>query len=255
MHCKAEYLAELIPVDYAINGIIVCTWKVATMIERAKEMPVYNLTQGKTNVISWGKILEIGRGIAYQYPFSMMLWYPDGNIRSSKFVHNLYAIFCHWLPAYLIDGLLFIFGQKRFMIRVQTKIATGLEVLQYFTTRQWHFKNDKLLALREELKGADKEMFAMPFEEVKIEPYMKDCILGARHYLMKEDPASLPRARRTLKMMWLLDRTVTLLFYLFIAWMIVSSSETLRGILDSILDTFSSAPIFRRAVEKTDSRL
>ncbi|KAG8251182.1 hypothetical protein J6590_043903 [Homalodisca vitripennis] len=141
------------------------------------------------------------------------------------------------------------------MIRVQTKIATGLEVLQYFTTRQWHFKNDKLLALREELKGADKEMFAMPFEEVKIEPYMKDCILGARHYLMKEDPASLPRARRTLKMMWLLDRTVTLLFYLFIAWMIVSSSETLRGILDSILDTFSSAPIFRRAVEKTDSRL
>jgi len=253
MHCKAELLAQIIPVDFAINGILVTTWKVGTLPERPKEIPVYNLTQGKTQNISWGKILEIGRQVAYKYPFSLILWYPDGNIRSSKFVHEIYSIFCHWLPAYLIDGLFFIFGQKRFMVRVQTKIAVGLEVLQYFTTRQWSFKNDKLLALRADLKGPDKETFAMPFEEVETVQYMTDSVLGARHYLMKEDPATIPRARRTLNMLWALDRTVTLLFYLFLAWMLVSCSDTVRGMLDSVLETVTAVPIFRRTIDKASA--
>lgn len=34
MHCKAELLAQIIPVDYAINGIIVTTWKVGTTKEK-----------------------------------------------------------------------------------------------------------------------------------------------------------------------------------------------------------------------------
>lgn len=86
------------------------------------------------------------------------------------------------------------------MIHVQTKIATGLEVLQYFTTRQWNFRNEKLLQLREGLKGPDKETFAIPFEEVENIPYMTDSILGARKFILKEDPANLPSARRTLTM-------------------------------------------------------
>jgi len=251
MHCKAELLAQLIPVDFAINGIIVVTSKVGRMTEKPKEMPVYNLTQGNTATVSWGRVLEIGREIFYKYPFSVMLWYPDGNIRSSKLVHDIYAIFYHWIPAYLIDGLLFIFGQKRFMIRVQNRIAVGLEVLQYFTTRQWNFKNDKLLALRAELKGPDKETFAMPFEEVEEVPYMTDCMLGARQYLCKEDPANIPRARRNLKLFWLLDRFVALLFYFLIFWMIYSSSDTVRGILDSVVETLSATPVFRRSIDKT----
>lgn len=86
------------------------------------------------------------------------------------------------------------------MVHVQTKIATGLEVLQYFTTRQWIFRNDKFISLRKELKGSDEETFAFPFEKLDDLPYITDCVLGARHYVMKEDPATLPRARRTLKM-------------------------------------------------------
>lgn len=38
MHCKAELLAQLIPVDFAINGIIVVTSKVGKMTERLVEL-------------------------------------------------------------------------------------------------------------------------------------------------------------------------------------------------------------------------
>lgn len=87
------------------------------------------------------------------------------------------------------------------MIHVQTKVANGLEVLQYFTTRQWNFRNDKVFKLREEMKGSDKEIFAFPFEEIGVELYIKDCVLGCRQYIVKEDPVTLPSARRTLTML------------------------------------------------------
>lgn len=34
MHCKAELLAQIIPVDFAINGMIITAWKVGTTKEK-----------------------------------------------------------------------------------------------------------------------------------------------------------------------------------------------------------------------------
>lgn len=76
-------------------------------------MNVYNLTQGKYKRITWRTVLDVGKVAIRENPFSVMLWYPDGNIRSNKYIHYLYTLFAHWLPAYLLDGMFFIFGQKR----------------------------------------------------------------------------------------------------------------------------------------------
>lgn len=86
------------------------------------------------------------------------------------------------------------------MIHVQKKIQCGLDVLQYFTTHQWRFPNAKLLAIREAMNPVDKEIFTLDFEGIAIIPYLTNTVLGARTYLLKENPKSLPRARRTLMM-------------------------------------------------------
>uniref|UniRef100_A0A1B6C0C4 Fatty acyl-CoA reductase n=1 Tax=Clastoptera arizonana TaxID=38151 RepID=A0A1B6C0C4_9HEMI len=231
VHCNAEYNAEVIPVDMAISGLIAIGWKVGSSKERAQEIPVYNLTQSGQQPITWGEILEKGKKVAYENPFEMMLWYPDGHLRSNKFVHELCVIFFHWIPAYLIDFLMLIFSQKRFMVNIQRKIHDGMEVLQYFTTRQWVFENNKLIALRESMNSFDRTTFNLEFEKIDIVPYLKECVLGARQYLMKEDLSTLPRCRKMLKVMYVLDRTTTLLFYLLLAWLIVSNSETARYLL------------------------
>lgn len=85
------------------------------------------------------------------------------------------------------------------MVRVQQKISDGLRVLQYFTMRNWDFKNDRLIALRENLGAVDRVEFNMDFENMEVDIYFRNCILGARQYCLKEDPASIPRARKTLK--------------------------------------------------------
>lgn len=249
MLCNGDYHAEVIPVDMAINGLIIIGYKIGISKRKGNEsclsIPVYNLTQCGMKPITWGEVLDKGKKLGYENPFSLMLWYPDGTIRTNRVMHQLCIIFQHWLPAYIIDGLLLVFGQKRFMIRVQTKISQGLELLQYFTMREWLFKNTKLVGLRESLSPYDKKTFSLDFEKVDQIPYMRNCILGARQYCMKEDPKTLPRSRRILKVMYLLHKIMGALFYVFIGWLIVQNSETARTFLNSTRDVVSTLPLFR----------
>lgn len=45
----------------------------------------------------------------------------------------------------------------RSMIRIQTRISDGLEVLQFFTMRKWDFRYDNFFNIEKFLKGQDKE--------------------------------------------------------------------------------------------------
>lgn len=68
------------------------------------------------------------------------LWYPGGGMTTSKVVHLIAVLFLHLIPAYLLDGLIYMTGNKPFLVRVQNKVAAGLDLLQYYTTKQWIFK-------------------------------------------------------------------------------------------------------------------
>lgn len=132
MHCKGDNRIQMIPVDLAINAIIAIAWKhgsdkekykihkkykvqVFTTIEisRSKEVPVYNLTNDGIIQKTWKDILNLGRKLIFEYPFEMQLWYPDGDLKESKFIHNLCCLFFHWIPALFIDFLLLLFFQPR----------------------------------------------------------------------------------------------------------------------------------------------
>ena len=86
------------------------------------------------------------------------------------------------------------------MVRIQKRISDGLEVLQYFTTREWIFHNTNLVILRNEMSSRDKQIFSFDFLSIDVMDYMKDIILGARQYCMKEKLETLPRARMHMRM-------------------------------------------------------
>ena len=82
------------------------------------------------------------------------------------------------------------------MVRLQNRISVGLEVLQYFTTREWVFHNTNLLIMWGEMSAEDKKIFPIDFLSIDDATYIKTCILGARQYCMKENLSTLPKARR-----------------------------------------------------------
>ncbi|XP_051155914.1 putative fatty acyl-CoA reductase CG5065 isoform X2 [Leptopilina boulardi] len=250
MHCNANYHAEVIPVDLAINALIGISFKIATAVEKTKHIPVYNITQSGVMPITWGEILEKGKKVVREYPFEGAIWYPDGDIRKSKFIHNLFVFFFHLIPAYFIDFLMLLFRQKRFMVRVQKRISDGLEVLQYFTTREWVFHNTNLLILWGDMSPKDKEIFPIDFLTIDEMEYIKHVVLGARQYCMKENLSSLPRARMHQKILYAIHLFAVYSFYLGILYYMYKYFGVVRICLDFVTEKMKLVPIIGHLVNK-----
>ncbi|BES98847.1 Male sterility protein [Nesidiocoris tenuis] len=248
MLCHAECNAEVMPVDMAISGLLAIIKSLCVDDKKTDEVPVYNLTQGKTRPVTWGTVLEEGRKCFYKNPFEIMLWYPNGDLHRSKFVHDINVILFHWLPAYFVDFLLLIFGQKTFMLKVQRKVQDGLDVLQYFTTRRWTFRNDQLLKMRSNMSPEDRKIFNIEFEDVPLIPYLTNCILGARHFILKEDPNSIPRSRILLNVLWIFHLLGRFVFYSALLWMFYIWSDSARIVLDTVIETLSNFVPFLRHI-------
>ncbi|GAB0100342.1 Fatty acyl-CoA reductase [Sergentomyia squamirostris] len=223
MLCNGDYRAEVIPVDMAINGLILIAYTEDQNKTESKDVPVYNVTCSDTKKVTWGEVLELGKEIAYKYPFEAGIWYPNGSITTNKIVHTLSVIFFHWLPAYFVDFLMFLLGQKRFMIRVQTRISDGLEVLQFFTTRQWIFRSENFQVLSSKLNPKDGKTFSLDMDSVDNGEYLKKCILGGRQYCLKEPLTTLPKARMQLKALYILDITAKIVLGGLLFWSLLSA--------------------------------
>lgn len=111
--CNGEFSGECIPVDFACNGIIAIAKSVCEMKSKPKDIPVFNVTCHPESKRPWGYVLEQGRLMNQKYPFEVGLWYPGGDITTNEFAHKINVALFHWGPAYLIDGLMFLFNQKR----------------------------------------------------------------------------------------------------------------------------------------------
>lgn len=197
MHCHQENPCESVPVDVNINCMIALAYKKSLM--DSNEVLFCNITDSGIRGVTWGECLESGRKILLDYPMSIALWYPEGSMKSNYFLHMLCVFFFHYLPAYFIDFILFITGNKPFLVNVQHRISHGLRVLQYYTTRKWFFKNDNFRELYESLSEFDKEKFYFDLREIEIQEFLKSYMMGIRTFILKEKDEDLPKARATLK--------------------------------------------------------
>ncbi|XP_062132541.1 putative fatty acyl-CoA reductase CG5065 isoform X2 [Drosophila sulfurigaster albostrigata] len=219
-----ENKAEVIPVDYAISGLIVIPYEFNKQAKRPVNVPVYNITNADHRKMTMGTVVEMSKRINKQVPFNAGLWYPDPCVTTNKFYHNFNVMMFHWLPAYLLDFLLLILGQKRFMLRVQEKISTGLGVLQFFTLNAWTFRSDNFASLWTNLNEQDKEIFNMNMNvKESEEEYMFVGALGARRYILKEKDEDLDKARFHMKIQKAVDIVcktliVGFFFYYLMKW-------------------------------------
>lgn len=84
------------------------------------------------------------------------------------------------------------------MVRIQKRIKLGMHLLQYFTLREWKFRNKKFVAVLESVPDNERDIFYSTNVEFNIDVYIKDIILGARKYTLKEKDKDIPGAKRYL---------------------------------------------------------
>ncbi|XP_050316023.1 putative fatty acyl-CoA reductase CG5065 [Anthonomus grandis grandis] len=217
MHCNGEFIADVVPVDISVNSLILVAWKIGTEPKKDKA-DVYHVTVNTRYALSWKEALEMGRKHFYDYPFSVCLWYPGGNIKSTYLAHAITAFFLHLVPAYAVDFIMYLTNNKPFLVQTQKRIQNGLSVLQYYTTRPWYFSNEKLYRIYDTLSAKDQDSFYLDQGQVMNDEYMKSYILGARKYCVHEEPETIPYARRVLKRLYYLDIFKNILLALILMW-------------------------------------
>lgn len=73
-------------------------------------------------------------------------------------------------------------------------------MLEYFTTKEWEFTNDKSYEMGQYLNDKEKEIYKIDGEGIELKKYFVNCILGLRRNNLKESDDMLPAAKRHLKM-------------------------------------------------------
>jgi fatty acyl-CoA reductase len=69
-------------------------------------------------------------------------------------------------------------------------------VFEYYTNKQWDFKNENVVEIRKRINSKEKKIFKIDGEGLDIDKYIVDCIYAARLYILNEKPETLPAARR-----------------------------------------------------------
>nr|XP_032525808.1 putative fatty acyl-CoA reductase CG5065 [Danaus plexippus plexippus] len=212
MYCKSNSYADYLPVDVFINGIMICVWNYIKLGDTKSN--VINFTSSAEIKVTWLEMIDAGREIIMnRVPLNNVVWYPGGSMKHSRLYHNICALFFHWIPAIIIDTLLFCLGYKPVLMRVHRRISKGFEVFEYYTNNQWDFKSDIAQTVRQKLNPRERRDYKVDAIGLDISKYFEDCIRAARIFILKESDDTLPSARRHMKIMWFVDIVAQFLFW------------------------------------------
>ncbi|XP_050358546.1 putative fatty acyl-CoA reductase CG5065 [Nymphalis io] len=218
MYCTESTKTDAVPVDISINGLILLAY--FTALERPKDIRVCNITQSGLNAITWKETSAYWQKYLAEYPLSYSLWYPVATGKNYKIQHQIAVFFTQTLPAYFVDLILFILGKKTFMINLSKRLDAGMEVLEYYTVRNWTFKNDYFKSFETKLSKDEREIFTTDLMLINLDEYMKNYIKGMREFYCKEDDSTLPKARKLHKRLYYLHIALKTIVYALCAYVI-----------------------------------
>ncbi|XP_057366398.1 putative fatty acyl-CoA reductase CG5065 [Daphnia carinata] len=226
--CHTTMVADVIPVEFPINLMIAVAWHTATY--KPNNIVVYNCASGYHNPLTWGQIESLGRVALLKYPMSEVMWYPSGSFKSNLTLHKIDVVLYHYLPAYFLDFLARLSGKPPMLVRLYDKAHRAMSCLNYFTTHEWRFISENPIHLLEKMSPEDRRIFYFDVRTIDWASYLETYALGTRRFILKDDPSTLPAARRHLtRMFWIqqISRVAVLLLF----WRaVVSRSETARRV-------------------------
>jgi len=120
---------------------------------------------------------------------------PTAKFTSSRLRRNMGLYLDHLLPAWLMDQVTRFSGGKPKFVRIQNKLWKAVEVLEYFTSREWHWTNDNMLFLKEQMNQDDQQEFDFDVRNIDWDVYLQNYFLGTKTFALKETDEKLPEAK------------------------------------------------------------
>ncbi|KFW08602.1 Fatty acyl-CoA reductase 1, partial [Fulmarus glacialis] len=192
-----EAVADMIPVDVAINLTLAAGWY--TAVHRPKNMLVYNCTTGGINPFFWGEIHGVINFKARR-DREMILsnaWLRSlQNCRLNVLSTVTWALLQHvGQTSYPPLTLLLCFR----MMKIINRLHKSMMLLQYFSTQSWDWSSDNMNILMSHLNTEDKKLYNFDVRQLHWSEYIESYCLGAKKYLLNEDMAGIPAAKQHLR--------------------------------------------------------
>uniref|UniRef100_A0A8C6XWN7 Fatty acyl-CoA reductase n=1 Tax=Naja naja TaxID=35670 RepID=A0A8C6XWN7_NAJNA len=195
--CNPAALADIIPVDLAINLTIAAGWY--TAMHRPESPLIFNCTSGNLNPLCWREIEIHVRNTFEKNPLEKPFRIPNITITSNYLVHQYWTFVHHTIPAFLCDLHLRLIGKKPRMMKLFTRLEKAMSHLEYFTSHSWDWSSENANMLMKELNPKDKNLFSFDVCQVTWSEYIKNYCLGTKKYLLNEDMAGIPAARQYIR--------------------------------------------------------
>ena len=217
IHAKVDLKVDLMPVDIAINLMCAIPLKVATITTTKSELssiPVFNCTSGSSVPLKW-KQLEHHYDNLYKNPFENMIWYPRRNaMKNNYYLDRISRVLFHWIPAYCVDNFVSMARLKPLnLVKIMTKMTKAVEALEYFLTKEWTWNVKNTLELYDEMSFCDQNRYNFSFKNFdNWDTYFENYALGAREFVMKSDPSTLPACRKKLKKFYIANQLLNIIF-------------------------------------------
>ncbi|XP_015186638.1 PREDICTED: putative fatty acyl-CoA reductase CG5065 [Polistes dominula] len=234
----SNLICDIIPADYVINNIIAAAWDVAQKRSISQsvnlcskdnkylpdydEIPVYNSVSSVQRPITWGIVENYLRKSGLDVPWKKTLWYYSLWLNKYYYFHIFLAFFLHWIPAIIVDTLLYLSGRKPILLNIYRKINKFKSVISSFTTNEWEFTNDNVLKLWDKLSVVDKSNFFFNVADIDWQCFSITYMRGVRVFLVKEPMDTVEESRPFYRRLKIAHYTLKWSIYVLILWILYS---------------------------------
>ena len=191
-------VGDIVPVDVVANLMCAVAYKTATTEVQPQDIPVYHCSSGCEKPLCWRDHEIFWKEAALKYPFEKIVAPPAPGhtvFQESKILDRIYRVLLHTIPAHIIDLIARLLGHKPFLVRLVSKMHGGLNLLEYFTTREWTWANDNVLALSQELNTTDVEFFNFRMCDLDWREYWLNHFIMLRNHYFKCRPETVEASR------------------------------------------------------------
>lgn len=238
LYCIPENVADIIPADFVVSTIISAAWDVADRkrqlkavqdpnITNEEKVPVYNSVSSCDNPLSWAEYMNKNEINGFSVPSIKVVWYYMLILNRYLFVHNICNFFFHLVPAVIFDILAFIVGRKPMLLDIYKKIYKFSNVIHYFSTRQWTFRNDNVAKLWEKMNAVDRKIFFFDMKSLDWDHYFFLHVRGLRVYMLNDPLDTLEESKAKYRKLFWVHYSLVTVVLLSSLWIIVFFVRTL----------------------------
>uniref|UniRef100_A0A0P6D5V9 Fatty acyl-CoA reductase n=1 Tax=Daphnia magna TaxID=35525 RepID=A0A0P6D5V9_9CRUS len=221
--CDASCVIDLIPVDYAVNLMIAVAWHQA--ITNPSQLTIYTSSTSYHNPITIQQLRLLSEDAVIKYPPKEIMWCPSGECTNRDWYFRINVLFTHYLPAYCLDFISQLTGKRAKMVKLYERVFKATSSLGFFNSHQWQFVSENSLKIRSQMSTSDQHAFDFDVRHLNWRTYFETYVQGIRQFILKDDPSTLPQARKLLVRMYLLKLFIRSLVSLCFVLSVISKTR------------------------------